>query len=337
MENKKTMYPLLFQEEKVDKNWGRENWLIADTGRVDSVVKEGWLDSNSLSDLMEAYTERIVGEKVMQWYGRLFPVLVKSLDIRERISLQVHPDDEIAAQRYDSLGKASLWYITEVGKNAKLWMGFKEDCDAGELYLRCQEGTVEELLNEITPKKGEAYLIEPGTLHAAQDVKVIEIQESSELNFRIYDWGHKDENRPIMLEEALDFINYAAYDINNAHPQGHLLEGAPIHLAERDEFIINKLCVSDPLHIYTEQFESFIVYVCAEGEISIQSQQGKVQSETQQVVLSRGQAVLIPADMKDFFIVPRQRDSVILETHISRDPIEFPLEKWENEDALLVS
>ena len=117
-EEKKALYPLVFAAEEEKKVWGREIRLLGDTGLSDSTVTEGWLAGNTLSELMDTYTERIVGDQVMSWYGRQFPVMAKILDIRNRISLQVHPDDEIASQRYDALGKTVFWQVLEAAGTA---------------------------------------------------------------------------------------------------------------------------------------------------------------------------------------------------------------------------
>ena len=109
-----------------------ESWEIADMGVEDSIVANGWLAGNSISELMDTYLERIVGEDVYKYFGRQFPILVKFLDIQGRLSLQVHPDDEIAAERYDSLGKPELWYVLDAKPGAKMYLGFNKEMTAQE-------------------------------------------------------------------------------------------------------------------------------------------------------------------------------------------------------------
>ena len=330
---KKAMYPLSFEAESQEKIWGVETCLMGDTGLQDSTATEGWLAGNTLSELMDTYTERIVGEKVMSWYGRQFPLMAKVLDIRGRNSLQVHPDDEIASQRYDALGRKVFWYILEAGKDAQVWMGFRKDTDAGQLYTACADGSVKKLLNALTPRPGDAWLIAPGTVHAAQDVKILEISEASEMNFRLFDWGRKSEDRMLMLEDALDFIDYrklsddALRPLRAAQTPVHAGEGqaSGTHWVDEEEMIIHRLPLSDTLHIYTERFESFILYTCVSGEVSIQAQ-SKAGSTTSAeagspapVTLTAGTCVLIPADYPDFFLVPCKKDTVLLEAYISRN------------------
>ena len=313
-----------------------ESWELADMGVEDSVISNGWLAGNTISELMETYLERIVGEDVYNYYGRQFPLLIKFLDINDRLSVQVHPDDAVAEQRYDSLGKAEIWYVMDAQPGAKIFAGFNREVSAQELYDRCKAGTVEEILNVIYPKKGDALLITPGTVHAADGgLLIAEIQESSDMTFRLYDWGREFNPataRKLHLEEAIDVIDYSRFDQSlfmkgplwedecHCHEEGHEChchEEKPVSevLAERPEFCVTKLNLRDPLHIYTEQFGSFIVYVCVEGAASIQvpstDAQGKECMDNYE--FSKGETVLVPADMPDFFLVPRDRDTLILE------------------------
>ena len=302
-----------------------ESWEIADMGVVDSVVSEGWLAGNTIGDIMETYLERVVGEDVYKHYGRQFPLLIKFLDINNTLSVQVHPDDEVAAERYDSLGKAEIWYIMDAKPEAKMYCGFNRDTTAQEFYDRCQNGTVDEILNVIYPKKGDVIFITPGTVHAADGgILIAEIQESSDMTFRLYDWGREFDPataRKMHLDEAIDVINYNAFDPSiyrkgplwgeESQEEDHMIQ----NLVECPQFNVSKIRLTDPLHIYTEKFESFIVYICLEGAASIQvpseKENGEACMETYE--FKKGETILVPADMPDFFLVPRDRETLLLE------------------------
>ena len=319
-----------------------ESWELADMGFVDSVVENGWLAGNTISEIMETYLERIVGENVYNWYGRQFPLLVKFLDVNGKTSVQVHPDDEIGAERYDSLGKAEMWYVMEARPGSKIYAGFSRQVTAQELYDRCQNGTVEEIMNVIYPKAGDSFFIAPGTVHAAEGgILIAEIQESSDLIFRLYDWGREFNPataRQLHLAEAIDLIDYNAFDEGlyrkgplwgeeaSAHPchkgecncdgHGHDEEGKVVEtLVECPQFNVSKLKLSDPLHIYTEKFESFIIYICIEGAASIQvpSVNSKGEECMESYEFTKGETILVPAEMPDFYLVPRDRSTVLLE------------------------
>ena len=310
-----------------------ESWEIADMGFEDSVVGNGWLAGNTIGELMETYLERIVGEKVYNHYGRQFPLLVKFLDIKGRLSVQVHPDDEIAAERYDALGKDEIWYVMEAESGSKIYAGFNKDMTAQELYDRCLDGSVEEVLNVIYPKKGDVLHITPGTVHAAEGgLLIAEIQESSDMTFRLYDWGREfnpETARPTHLEEAIDIIDYRRFNESNyhgctCHGEGHEC-GCSDHrhdaeqvvevFVESPQFNVSRIRLTDPLHIYTEKFGTFIIYVCIEGAASVQvpsvTEAGEACMENYE--MRKGETILIPADMPDFYLVPRDKSTVLLE------------------------
>lgn len=372
-----------------------ESWELADMGIEDSVVANGWLAGNTISEVMETYLERVVGEDVYNYYGRQFPLLIKFLDINEGLSVQVHPDDDIAAERYDSLGKTEMWYVLDAKPGARIFCGFNREVTAQELYDRCKNGTVEEILNVIHPKKGDVLLITPGTVHAADGgILVAEIQESSDMNLRLYDWGREYDPataRPMHLEEAIDVIDYRPFNPEqyrkgplwgeeasyvpckarqcgcgcgcgddctcgcheggechcheedechcHEHEGGechcHEHEGGECHcheesqegqmiqnLVECPQFNVSKIDLSDPLHIYTEKFGSCIVYMCIEGSASIQvpsnDESGAACMDNYE--LAKGETILIPAEMPDFYLVPRDRSTILLEVVVN--PVE---------------
>ena len=326
-----------------------ESWELADMGSEDSVVANGWLAGNTISDLMETYLERIVGEGVYNYYGRQFPLLIKFLDINDKLSVQVHPDDEVAAERYDSLGKAEIWYVMDAKPGAKMYCGFTRETSAQEFYDRCHAGTVHEILNVIEPKKGDVIFITPGTVHAADGgLLIAEIQESSDMTFRLYDWGREFNPataRKTHLEEAIDVIDYRPFDFglyrkgplwgeeasyvpcqehechcdeegHECHCHDHSQEGQMIQdLVDCPQFSVSKIALTDPLHIYTDKFNSFIVYICLDGAASIQVPSTKENGEacTETYEFSKGDTILVPADMPDFLLVPRDSSTLLLE------------------------
>ena len=338
-----------------------ESWELADMGFIESVVSEGWLAGNELDEIMETYLERIVGEHNYGWYGRQFPLLVKILDIKDKISLQVHPDDEIAEQRYDMLGKKCLWYIMDVKPGAKIYMGLKESISAQDLWTKCQDGSIVDSLRVIEPKKGDAFLLKPGMMFSAEGgILALEIQESSDLSFRLYDWGRQDEDgtRDILLEEAFDFIDLEPSDLEECwikgpehkdhdchcheeHEHFDIQSKIVLNLCKEPEFTVNRINLTDPLHIYTEKFGSFIIYFCAEGAAVLQvPKQGSKDYEAFNI--NKGETILVPADMPDFFIMPRDKDTILIEAMVEErndldeyiDPSTEPFLEGEDYEGL---
>lgn len=307
-----------------------ESWELADMGKEDSVVQNGWLAGNTISEVMETYLERIVGENVFNHYGNQFPLLIKFLDINDKLSVQVHPNDEVAAERYDQLGKSEIWYVMDAKPGACIYAGFNREVSAQEFYERCHNGTVEEIMNVIYPKPGDSVFVTPGTVHAADGgLLIAEIQESSDMTFRLYDWGREFNPataRKLHLDEAIDLIDYKQFDQNlyKKGPMweeekcscGHHHEDQVVEtLVESPQFNVSKIKLADPLHIYTEKFESFIVYICVEGAASIQvpSVNDKGEECMENYEFAKGETILVPADMPDFFLVPRDKTTVLLE------------------------
>ncbi len=309
-----------------------ESWEVADMGEQDSVIANGWLAGNTISEVMETYLERIVGEDVMQRYGTQFPLLIKFLDIQNKLSVQVHPNDEVARQRYDSLGKSEIWYVLDASPDAVIYAGFNREMTAQELYDRCHNGTINDYLNVIHPKKGDSLHIVPGTVHAADGgLLIAEIQESSDLTFRLYDWGREFDPktaRKTHLDEALDMINYGSFD-SSVYKKGPLwgaeqtpLEPGPVkRLVKCPQFTVSKVEVKSPLKISTEPSGSFIVYICVEGEgvIQVPADGG---AGAERTPFHKGETILIPADMPEFMILPTAQDTLLLEAMV--EPVDEP-------------
>ncbi|MBR1490243.1 MAG: hypothetical protein IJ611_05990 [Bacteroidales bacterium] len=327
----KRLTPMRFQPEQVERKWGLVEYRIADLGYIDSVALDGWLGGNSISDIMQTYLERFTGEVPFENYGTQFPVMVKWLDIKGRTSLHVNPDDEAAEQRYDAFGKTALWYVAATGPDAKLYLGFKRDVTATEFYEKCLDGTVEELLNVIKPKVGEHYLVTPGMVHAAQDVRLLEVAESSELWFRLHAWG--DTESELHLEEAFDLIDFKAYRM--PRPAKGNPDAVMEKLAVTPQFTVNEIRLRDAVRV-TDQGGSFRLYACVKGA-------GAVEVDgMDRLRFKEGDAVLVPAELKDFVLAPTDRDTLVLEALLEPrhepdayiDPSAEPFLKGEEYDGL---
>lgn len=293
-----------------------ESWELADMGAQDSPVQNGYLAGSTIGDIMETYLERVVGEKVFEQYGTQFPLLIKYLDINDKLSVQVHPDDKVGAERYDSLGKAEVWYIMDAQPGATIYAGFKEDTDPTVFYNACKNGTADQLLNVIHPKKGDVLNIKPGTVHAADGgIQVCEIQESSDLTFRLYDWGRElnpATARKTHLEEAFDLIDFSKFDESNFIPAPETkAETSATCFADCPQFTVSKVVLYDGMHIYTDKLESFVVYCCVKGEVSLQM--AGEDGTTKDYRLQQGDTILVPAECPDFILSPVEMGSELIE------------------------
>ena len=311
-----------------------ESLELADLGYRDSQVLEGWLAGNSIGELMDMYVDRIVGENVFDFFGRQFPLCVRFIDARQRTPLMVHPDDITAQERYDHLGKTKFWYVLEANENSRICLGFKSNTDSAVFYDACQDGSADRLLNVIHPKKGDHYLIKPGTVHCAENVVMLEISQSSPLDFCLCNWGREiDEiefDTSLDLTEALDFIDFKAYAKPETKPSQRPSAPNVTPLDSCREFTVNRIDLRNGVHILSENSDSFIIYTCIEGEAELQFREKQDPSgrsasnpapssddtSVSRCVLHTGETVLVPAEVDDFFLVPRRSGTVIIETFI---------------------
>lgn len=324
----KKLYPLKFEPILKERVWGGnsmgdhigEAWIVSDMEGAESVVSNGFLADNDLPDILETYLGDLVGDEVFDCFNMQFPVLIKTMDIRDRLSVQVHPDDEIAMERYYSYGKNEFWYVTSAEPGSVVYMGFKKDTTADEFYRACKEGRANELLNAFHPVEGDCFYVEAGIVHSAGGgVKTVEVQQPSDITFRLYDWGRENNPatcRQMHLEEAIDCINYNKYDDRRYHfrrPAGvsKLVDGA--------HFIITSIELPEPVRLSTEQYNSFAVYVCTHGQASVQYFS---EGATQACSVKEGEAVLVPATMDDFHLVPEKQGTHLLEIRMPHLTVE---------------
>ena len=315
----KRLYPLKFNAILKEKAWGSETWDLCGFEEDASVVSDGFLAENDLPDILETYLGDLVGDEIFDWYNLHFPLLIKHLDIQDRLSVQVHPDDRVAEERFDAYGKTECWYVLEAGPDARVYMGFREDTDAGTLYAACKAGTAQSLLNEIVPHPGDFFFIPAGTVHAAGGgLKIAEVQEASDITFRLYDWGRElnpATRREMHLDEALDCIDYRRYDAaaNSAHISDSE-QGIRV-LAQAPQFVVTSLRLTKPAKVAMEPFKCCVVYMCLQGAASVETGGGSYS-------ISVGETMLIPASLDDLLIVPAAGGVHLLQAHLPQPPKE---------------
>ena len=194
-------------------------------------------------------------------------------------------------------------------------MGFNKDMDVREFLDRCAAGTLEEVLNVVTPHKGDFFFIEAGTVHSAGGgLAIAEIQQLSDVTYRIYDWGRENNPataRQMHVDQALSCINYRKYDGSAFVPAGG--DAPSKRLVTSKYFIANELNLSSPVRIWPDRYESFILYSCLEGEALLTPSEG-----SERYPLLRGEWVLIPAAMPDFMLAPVVPGTHVMEVYIGR-------------------
>ena len=303
--DEKKLYPLKFCTIRDEYEWGSETFLLADLGYRDTFIREGWLAGNRMGEVMDTYMDRVVGDNVYEYYGRQFPLCVRDIKVNGRMPLRVHPDDEIAGQRYDFLGKEKLWYVVRCGKNARVMLGFREDTDAGEVYGKCCDNSIEDILNIVAVHQGQYFHIPPGTPHAADgDIEIIEIGQSSPMDICMCGWGKEvstDEfDESLTVIDALDFIDYRAFRSDN--PSGVLID--------IPQFRVERIELNSILHSFCEQADSFVLYVCVSGSAAVSLE---VLGQKAEYGFRAGETLLVPPECNDFRLSPTEGGTVVLE------------------------
>ena len=319
MSEEKKLYPFKFCTLQDDYPWGSEEFKLADLGYRDSLVREGWLAGTSMSEVMDTYLDRVVGDNVYDYYGRQFPVCVRLVRCKGRMPLRVHPDDEVAAQRYDFLGKEKIWYVVRAGLDARLLVGFRRDTDAAEFYPKCMDGSVEELLNTVAPYSGQWLHIPAGTPHAALgDVEILEIAESSPMDFCLCGWGeevHPDEfDTSLTLIDALDFINYKKFSPAAGRTSAGSAPDSE-RLVDLPQMRLDRIALKAPIEI-TREGGPFLLYSCVRGSATLRLPLAGGQSLD--YPLGAGETMLVPAECLEFQLVPGTSNTLLLETSIVR-------------------
>lgn len=250
-----------------------ESWELSAVAGDVSVVSNGFLKRNNLEEIIEVYMGNLIGERNYDRYGLTFPLLVKSLDCHDVLSVQVHPDDELAAERHNSYGKTEMWYVVSCTPGAALYVGFKDRSITREQYIAAvNEDRLPELLNRVEVKAGDVFFIPAGTVHAlGKGIEVLEIQQTSDITYRIYDWNRTDaegRSRELHTALAVDAIDFAR-DGAACHMRYTPEVGKSVTLVDCPYFTTNMIELDGACEKDYMSLDSFVLYICAEGEADV--------------------------------------------------------------------
>ena len=280
--------------KKSDRKDIGESWEISAVREDVSIINNGALKGKSLNDLIKEFKQDILGEKVYEIFQDKFPLLIKFIDAKKKLSLQVHPNDILAQKRHNSLGKTEMWYIVNADKKAKIIIGFSEESDKKSFQKTINQGNELELLNVDYVKKGDTFLVPAGRIHAiGKGVLLAEIQETSDITYRISDWNRKDKegkSRDLHVNLALDAIDYSAKSNYKAEYQKK--KNKPSNIVDCKYFTTNFLHLTKNNTLNHEDKDSFVIYMCVEGSVVFEY-------KNQQEVLQMGETILMPACIKE--------------------------------------
>ena len=277
-----------------------ESWELSHVEGNYSVVDNGALEGKTLDVLIRTYGKQLLGEKVVEQFGSIFPLLIKFIDARDNLSIQVHPDDELAKKRHNSFGKTEMWYVINAAKGAGLYSGFSKQINADEYVKRVEDNTIMDVLQRYEVNPGDVFFLPAGRVHAiGAGCFIAEIQQTSNITYRIYDYDRKGpdgKGRELHTELAKDAIDYTLYPDYRTHYKAHT--NATVELAACKYFTTNLLDVDTIMVRDFSELDSFVVYICMEGKASIRDNKGN------EIYIHQGQTVLIPADTDVVTISP---------------------------------
>lgn len=309
-----SLYPLKFKKVFKEKIWGGRNlekllniilpeninigesWEVSCHSNGMSIVENGELRGRSLESLLLEYKEHLVGEKVYTKYQNKFPLLIKYLDVNDKLSVQVHPNDEYALKVEKEFGKSECWYIINASEDAKLIMGLREEITKEVFMKKVINKDFSNLFNEISVKKGDFININPGLVHATLEGSIVicEVQQNSDTTYRIYDFDRivEGELRPLHLEKASEVINFKEIPEISREEARTLIKiknGVKEHLVRTEYFIIDKLKIDGTLK--KDKNESFCILSILDGI-------GRIVSDNMEYSILKGDTWFIPSNIE---------------------------------------
>lgn len=323
------LYPLKFRPILKDKVWGGtrmktmlgldfsplsncgEAWVLSGVNKENSIVSNGFLKGNELNELVEIYMDELVGQKTFDRFDSQFPILVKFIDTKDVLSVQVHPGDELAAKRHGALsGKTEMWYVLHADDNAWLMGGFRDKTSKEEYLEALQKGKITEMLIKEEMKTGDAFYLPAGTIHAlGPGVLLAEIQQTSDATYRIYDWDRTDakgnprELHTELATDAIDFTRKGSTKVNYNPSTGVINP-----LVHSPFFNTNLINLKHPAERDYSALDCFVIYLCTGGG-------AEVITDGYSVHLRAGETLLIPAIANTVTSLPRP-EANLLEIYI---------------------
>ena len=322
---KKKLYPLKFHPILKDKIWGGEklnqylnklsnsittgeSWEISAVPDTVSIVSNGDLKGKSLQEILEEYQSSLLGDKNYERFGDTFPLLIKFIDAKENLSIQLHPNDELARERHDSFGKTEMWYVIHADTDANLIVGFNQKVDK-ETYLKhLENNTLTQILNFDKVKEGDSYVIEAGRVHAiGGGVLLAEIQQASDVTYRVHDWDRVDDQgaeRELHNDIAID-----AFDFNmpNDYRVDYKKEKNISNKMVDCSYFTTNFIELDTIIEKNNELDSFIIYMCVDGEVDISA-------DDYSIKIKKGETALLPAVIKKFQLHAQQ--AKLLEVYV---------------------
>jgi len=347
VEKKSRLYPIIFKPNLHEVVWGGyrlkpwkeglenssspfkgdrrgsigESWEVSAVSSSPSIVDNGRYAGQSLIEVIKQMPVEILGRKVAEKYNNQLPLLVKFIDAEKDLSIQVHPNDEMAQREHGKMGKTEMWYIIDAKPGSYLYAGFKEEVTPEEYKRLVAEGKITDVLAKHEVHTGDVFYLPAGRVHAiGGGILLAEVQQSSDVTYRIFDYnrpgmdGKPRELHTELAAKAIDFKVYDEYKTDYAVTQ----EARANHCIDSEFFNVRVVDIDRSFHRNLVKYDSFVITMCIKGTCRI-----KIRSTQDEVLLHEGNSCLIPAAIADYDVEPVGTHSLLLDAFINNKDTSF--------------
>ena len=290
-----------------------ESWEVSAVPSSTSIISNGEYKGCDLISVINQQPDEILGRAVNKKYQGKLPLLVKYIDAKRNLSIQVHPNDEMAMREHGKMGKTEMWYVIKADPGAHLYVGFKKEITKEEYLQRIADGTIIEVLADHHVKAGDVFYLPAGRVHAiCGGILLAEVQQSSDITYRIFDYnrpgfdGKPRELHTDLAAKALDF----QVD-NNYRTEYSETTNKAIQIIDTPYFDVRVMEVSKPFHRGMRKYDSFVISMCIEGNCKI-----RIRGTGEEIVLKEGNSTLIPACVADYDLFPIAGKTILLDAYI---------------------
>lgn len=324
------LYPFLFQPNLHPVVWGGhqlrpykglepneepigESWEVSAVPSSTSIISNGSFQGRDLTSVIAEFPEEILGHAVNEKYHGQLPLLVKFIDAERDLSIQVHPNDEMAWREHKKMGKSEMWYIIKAAPGSHLYAGFKQQITSDEYFRRIADGTITEVLADHTVKTGDVFYLPAGRVHAiCGGIMLAEVQQSSDITYRIYDYnrpGMDGKPRELHTDLAAQALDYHVEQ--NYRTEYVETDNRAIQIIDSPYFDVRVMEIQTPFHRNLLKYDSFVISMCIEGDCKL-----VMRTNGSEILLKAGHTTLIPAAIADYDVIPLNGRTKLLDAFV---------------------
>lgn len=308
------LYPMLFKQNRKVLVWGTEDWTVSGVPNSESEVENGTWARYKLTDVISRLPEEILGKQTVKKYGNQLPILTKIIDAHQDLSIQVHPNDEMAKRLHNKLGKSEMWYILDADPGSYLYAGFKQHITSYEYKQRVESGTITEVLAKHEVHKGDVFYLPAGRVHAiCGGIKLVEVQQASDVTYRIYDYnrtGFDGIPRELHTDLAAKAIDYEIPPYYKTAHEENINEAN--ELLNTPFFSIKVIETTSAFHRNMIKYDSFVILMVLNGDCKI-----SIRATGDDITIPECTSCLVPASIADYDLIPVNNSTKVMETFIN--------------------